>query len=303
MNLIERYTGTMFGLAVGDAIGTTLEFRKRGSYTPITDMVGGGPFYLEPGEWTDDTSTALCLAQSLIECRGFDAKDQMDKYVQWYKTGYMSSNGTCFDIGDQTRKVLDEYIKTGDEINSAFVQSARLKDGSLSSGNGSLMRIAPIALKYISDTKSALKYAAQSSVTTHASIECVDCCVIFTELLLLALSGIEKQFIVEYPRLKLVGADKINADIDSIESSGYVKHSLAAAVWCFNQTDNFKDAVLLAANLGDDADTTAAITGQLAGAYYGYYGIPSEWLMKIARFETISKIACKLYDVDDGFTV
>lgn len=293
----------MFGLAVGDAIGTTVEFKERGTFEPLTDMIGGGPFYLEPGEWTDDTSQALCLAQSLIDCRGFDAKDQLDKYVQWYKHGYMSSNGTCFDIGDQTRKVLDEYIKTGDETNSAFVLSARLKNGQLSSGNGSLMRIAPIALYYLSDTKLALKYAAQSSLTTHASAECIECCVIFTELLLLALSRFDKKYIVEYPRLKLIGADKIDANINSVQSSGYVKHSIAAAVWCFNQTDNFKDAVLLAANLGDDADTTAAITGQLAGAYYGYYGIPSVWLEKISNFQTISKIACKLYNLDDGFTV
>ncbi|MDD5149807.1 MAG: ADP-ribosylglycohydrolase family protein [Flavobacterium sp.] len=287
--------GCIFGLAIGDAVGTTLEFKERGTFEPITDMVGGGPFYLEPGEWTDDTSMTLCLAQSLIVCAGFDAKDQLDKYVKWYKTGYFSSNDVCFDIGDQTRKILDEYIRTDDEVNSAYVLSARLPNGSLSSGNGSLMRIAPIALYYLSDTKSALKYAMRSSLTTHASVDCIDCCTIFVELLLLALSCIDKATIVNYPRLKIIGANKINSRITDIKSTGYVKDSISAAIWCFNQTENYKDAILLAANLGGDADTIASITGQLAGAYYGFDSIPIEWRNRIAKYELLESIAKQLY--------
>ena len=104
---ISRYRGSLLGLAVGDALGTTLEFKSPGTFTPITDMVGGGPFNLEPGEWTDDTSMALCLAESLIEKEKFDPIDQMQRYLKWDREGYLSSNGKCFDIGMTVRNVLE----------------------------------------------------------------------------------------------------------------------------------------------------------------------------------------------------
>ena len=103
MELRDRYRGALLGLAVGDALGTTLEFKRPGSFAPITDMVGGGPFGLKPGQWTDDTSMALCLAESLVECRGFDPVDQLRRYCRWYREGHLSSTGRCFDIGNTTR--------------------------------------------------------------------------------------------------------------------------------------------------------------------------------------------------------
>jgi ADP-ribosyl-[dinitrogen reductase] hydrolase len=102
------------GLAVGDALGTTVEFKAPGTFPPVTDISGGGHFNLKPGEWTDDTSMALCLAESLIERRGFDAKDQMDRYRRWHEQGYLSSNGRCFDIGDTVASALARYRRTGD---------------------------------------------------------------------------------------------------------------------------------------------------------------------------------------------
>jgi ADP-ribosyl-[dinitrogen reductase] hydrolase len=110
--LRDRYRGALLGLAVGDAVGTTLEFKPPGTFEPIDDMVGGGPFGLEPGQWTDDTSMALCLAESLIEC-GFDPEDQLRRYVRWWREGYLSSTGRCFDIGNTTRTALAEFERTG----------------------------------------------------------------------------------------------------------------------------------------------------------------------------------------------
>lgn len=114
MNLCDWYRGSLLGLAVGDALGTTLEFEHPGSFTPITDMVGGGPFGLKPGQWTDDTSMALRLAESLIECRGCDPVDQLRRYCRWYREGNLSSTGSCFDIGNTTRAALQRFEQTGE---------------------------------------------------------------------------------------------------------------------------------------------------------------------------------------------
>ncbi len=283
------------GLAIGDALGTTNEFAVRGSFDPITDMVGGGPFWLAPGEWTDDTSMALCLAQSLIESGGFSANDQLTKYLDWYKNGYMSSIGSCFDIGNQTSTVLNHFSKTGDEIMSAY--SARRSDGSLSAGNGSLMRLAPIPIFYYPNRADVYKYAGASSLTTHPTLECIDACTTFALLICDALDGNDKRAIVTNPLLYNVRAHEIGKHIDDVSSSGYVIDSIAAAVWCFARTDTFEEAVLLAANLGDDADTVAAICGQLAGAYYGYSNIPTRWVDKLAKLDVLENTFDQLLEV------
>ena len=123
----------MIGLAVGDAVGTTVEFKAPGTFAPVSDMVGGGPFGLRPGQWTDDTSMALCLAESLIECGGFDARDQMERYVRWWREGHLSSTGKCFDIGNTTRAALSRFEKTGDPFAGSTEPNV--------AGNGSLMRL------------------------------------------------------------------------------------------------------------------------------------------------------------------
>src|ERR1051325_1654209 len=136
----NRFRGCLLGLAVGDAVGTTVEFQPRGSFPPVIDMVGGGPFRLKPGEWTDDMSMALCLATSLVEQNGFDPKDQMDRYCRWWKEGYLSSNGSCFDIGNTVSDALRRYGRTGEPMAGST--------GSHSAGNGCIMRLAPVPLFY-----------------------------------------------------------------------------------------------------------------------------------------------------------
>jgi ADP-ribosylglycohydrolase len=138
MNLSDRYRGALLGLAVGDALGTTLEFARPGSFAPITDMVGGGRFGLQPGQWADDTSMALCLAESLIECQGFDPVDQLTRYCRWWREGHLSSTGVCFDIGTTTRAALVAFEETQDPYPGP--------DDPRTAGNGSLMRLAPIPL-------------------------------------------------------------------------------------------------------------------------------------------------------------
>lgn len=321
-NKLNRSIGCLMGLAVGDAVGTTLEFKER-DYENITDMVGGGPFQLDPGQWTDDTSMALCLGYALLKNYDIESviesiswsTEQLDNYVDWYKNGYCSSNGHCFDIGGTTRNALQNYISGG---------ILRNNDHFLDSGNGSLMRLAPIPIYYNTggdvDKFPTLVYAADlSSTTTHASELCRQSCIAFAVLLNRAINGpIEIDGIesdMQANKIKLLKFDPAlwenlvtnnlvldimngsyqNKTRDEISSSGYVIDSLEAALWAFWNTDNFRDAILLAANLGDDADTVAAITGQIAGAFYGLDGIPDDWVQKIAKKDKILKLAEDLH--------
>ena len=295
MDIQDRFRGCLLGLAVGDAVGTTLEFKPPGSFKPIVGMAGGGPFRLNPGEWTDDTSMALCLATSLLEKNGFDPKDQMERYCRWWKEGYLSSNGSCFDIGGTVSAALRLYLKTGDPIAGSTDPH--------SAGNGSIMRLAPVAMFYHPDLGAAVRYAAESSRTTHAAPECIDACRLLAGMICRALSGASKKDIV-LGETSFRGEPKIMAiargqyedkSIKQIRGTGYVVESLEAALWCFHHSETFEAAILKAANLGDDADTTAAICGQMAGAFYGASGIPTQWLQKLAMKNEITKLADRLF--------
>ena len=296
INTPNRFRGCLLGLAAGDAVGTTLEFKPRGSFAPITDMIGGGPFGLQPGQWTDDTSMALCLAVSLIERCGFDPDDQMQRYVRWWRDGYLSSTGKCFDIGHTTADALHRYQHTGDPMAGS--------DDPHSAGNGCLMRLAPIPLAYCADLDLAERYAAESSRTTHGAAECLDACRLFARILVRALEGQPKDAVLLGDAVTFEGSRPIVAIArgeyrdkpeSALRGSGYVLESLEAALWAFATTESFADAILRSANLGDDADTTAAICGQVAGAYYGETGIPTHWLEKLAMRETITGLADQLY--------
>jgi len=295
----NRYRGTLLGLAVGDALGTTLEFRKPGSFLPVTDMVGGGPFGLAPGQWTDDTSMALCLAESLVERRGFEARDQMQRYVRWLQHGHMSSTGRCFDIGTTTHGSLNEFLRTGEPFSGPTSES--------SAGNGSLMRLAPVPLFYASRPLEAIEKAGESSRTTHGARDAVDACRYFAALVVGALHGASKEALLSdvyepepgvwvkaplAPRIaEIASGSFIRRDPPEIRGTGHVVKTLEAALWAFHRSSSFREGALLAINLGDDADTTGAVYGQIAGAYYGEPGIPANWLQLIARRELIEGLA------------
>lgn len=290
-----RFRGCLLGLAVGDALGTTLEFKAPGSFAPIDDMVGGGPFDLQPGQWTDDTSMALCLAHSLLYREGFDAADQMNRYCNWYRHGYLSSTGACFDIGNTVRQALERYLDGG----PAFSGS----DDPRAAGNGSLMRLAPVAMYYAHRPAVLAERAADSSRTTHATAEALDACRLFALQLRAALLGGERALVLlapdaalDTPALRALAVrDHAVVPATQIRGTGYVVDALSAALWCFATTECFADAVLRAANLGDDADTTAAICGQLAGAFYGIDGIPAAWRERVQDAAEIVALADRLH--------
>lgn len=310
--LQDRYRGCLLGLAVGDALGTTLEFKRPGTFTPLTDMVGGGPFDLQPGQWTDDASMALCLAESLLECDGFDAHDQMQRYVRWWREGYLSSTGICFDIGSTVAGALRQFIR--DEGQTGHANPFAGSTDPHAAGNGSLMRLAPVPLFFAAEGPGkVIEMAGESSRTTHGAAAAVDACRYMATLILGALAGTTKEQLLsplftpagietvwedqplcEAVKAVAAGSFRIKAS-GQIRGTGYVVDSLEAALWAFDRSSSFEEGALLAVNLGDDADTTGAIFGQLAGAFYGASGIPAGWLAKVHAREFISGIADQLF--------
>lgn len=301
----ERIRAALLGLACGDALGTTVEFRPRGSFPEMTDIIGGGPFGLQPGEWTDDTAMALCLAESLLECDGFDPLDQMNRYVRWWREGHNASNGRCFDIGATTAAALHRFLVTGDPY------SGSSDDGS--SGNGSLMRVAPIALFFADDPELAVARAADSSRTTHGAPAAVDACRYMVALLWGALHGVgvhellagryepvegfwEREPLCD--AIEAVATGSFRKQRERIRGSGYVVESLEAGLWALSRSISFEAGALAAVNLGDDADTTGAVYGQLAGAVFGVggiHGIPERWIAhRLARVDLLLGIADRL---------
>ncbi len=293
MELIDRFKGSLVGLACGDALGATLEFKARGTFEPISDIIGGGFAKLKAGEWTDDTAMMCCLASSLIE-KGFNLEDQIDKYCKWVYDGYWQKNGQRF-IGLATYDALRKY-----KTHKTVLAGSSLPN---KAGNGSIMRLAPVALFSYPNFEQSVINCAESSKTTHASIECIEACMLLGAMIHKALEGKTKEEILSNHNLilsspnivSIQNGDYFNKKEEEILGSGYVVKSLEASLWCFNKTNSFKESVCLAANLGDDSDTTAAIVGQIAGAYYGLSGIPSEWVSKLDKGTEIIELAENLY--------
>ncbi len=299
MDTLSRYRGCLLGLAVGDALGTTLEFSSPGTFTLIDDLVGGGPFRLQAGQWTDDTSMALCLATSLLERQTFDPIDQLERYVRWWHEGYLSSTGACFDIGGTVRSALARFEQTHEPYPGSTEPNT--------AGNGSLMRLAPVVLYYARQPQAAIQFAADSSRTTHGAREAVDACRYLAAVILGAMQGLSKEEVLSASRIQsLTGtlAPKIAAIANGsfkhqqppqIRGTGYAVASLEAAMWAFDRSHDFREGALLAVNLGDDADTTGAVYGQLAGAFHGEDYIPAAWCDKITQRQMIVELAEKLY--------
>lgn len=289
---MDRAVGAFVGLAVGDALGTTLEFSRRDSHPPLTDMIGGGPFGLQPGEWTDDTSMALCLAESLLANDGFDPADLMQRFVRWWQHGENSVNGRCFDIGITTRNALARYQKSGNPLAG--------DTDPMTAGNGSIMRLAPVVLRWFHDPAAAIDIAALQSRTTHGAPAAVEGCRLLAEILLDLVESGDKAVLrasraSAEPLLAGIAAGSwMSKDRDQIHSSGYVVETLEAAMWAVSEGEDFREALLLAVNLGGDADTVGAVAGQIAGALWGVSGIPAEWRNRLAWGFRIEDLAAKL---------
>ena len=291
---LDRAVGAFLGLAIGDAVGTTVEFLPRDAFTPMTDMVGGGPFRLEAGKWTDDTSMALCLAESLLHDPYLDQLDLMQRFTRWVEFGENSSTGSCFDIGKTTLSAIGRFRRNGNPVAGSKLPR--------DAGNGSIMRLAPVALRWWHDPLTAERVARRQSEITHGATEAVDGCVALTRILCEAIAGKGREVLMAPIDVTL--APTIRAVVDGswrpkdaheIASTGYVVHTLEAALWAVGGSSSFEDAILRAVNLGHDADTTGAVAGQIAGAMYGLTGIPVHWRQRLYDAKRIADISQRLY--------
>jgi ADP-ribosylglycohydrolase len=295
----NRRRGALIGLAVGDALGAAVEFNSPGSFAPVTGYRKGGPHRLELGEWTDDTSMALALADSIAKA-GWKLNDQADRYVQWWQNGEYSVNGHCFDIGITTSNSLDNYVSTKNALTSGD-RSER------ASGNGSIMRLAPVPIRYAhlypTKIEEISRFAEESSIPTHASEQCLSACRYLATVLAALIHGEDRNEILSpnwKPLQQLNDIKPLHPLIQEIaegsfrqkqppviQGSGWVVKSLEASLWAFHDAATFEKAVLKAVNLGDDADTTGAICGQLSGAFWGESGIPDSLRSGLARMDML----------------
>jgi ADP-ribosylglycohydrolase len=299
--MIDRRRGALIGLAVGDGLGAAVEFKAPGSFAPVTGYRSGGPHGLKAGEWTDDTSMALALADS-IATAGWDLNDQASRYVEWWKKGKYSVNGRCFDIGYTTRMALSTYIDDKNALASGD-RSER------ASGNGSIMRLAPVPIRYAglypNKVEEISRFAEESSLPTHASEQCLSACRYLATVLAALIHGEDRDEVLSPDWQPLQQLNDIKAlhpliqeiaqgsfrqkQPPAIQGSGWVVKSLEASLWAFHDAETFEEAVLRAVNLGDDADTTGAVCGQLAGAYWGESQIPDALRSGLARMDMIEE--------------
>ena len=314
MTLCEKWKAVMIGHAVGDALGVPVEFctREELRRNPVTDMRGFGTYPVPAGAWSDDTSMSLCALDSLA-CGKFDFDDIMVKFGEWYYEDKYTPTGEMFDVGNTCSYAIDNYFVHHKSVEECGLTEER------SNGNGSLMRIHPVVLYA---TKALLKGTEegywfwmsaikQASELTHAHERSVMGCYIYGYCLSFLLkestresliagikfAGYDLDYLPEFEHYKRIfEPDFEKLTEDDIKSTGYVVDTLEAALWCLLTTDNYRDCVLKAVNLGDDTDTVAAVAGGLAGALYGYEAIPKEWRETLIKRDYIEKLCEIAYE-------
>ncbi|KAI9773231.1 MAG: hypothetical protein M1839_002193 [Geoglossum umbratile] len=322
----DRIRGSIFGLAITDALGSPVEFKKRGTFEPVTGFRYAGTFGMPAGTWTDDTSMSLCLAQSLIDTRGtFTPQNVLRNFIRWYSEGYLSAADYCFDIGNGTRTALgiwERWFKVGggylgDSEGDVKGHEKGLEEikivlsGENCCGNGSLMRASPIPLVYSHSLPTVHAHATTSSNLTHPHPANADACLAYSTLIARALRGAPKADLARelgswefktkdlkkrFEGMKTVGDWEGRAEA-GIKSTGWVVDTLEASCWAFFSTGSFEEGALKVVNLGDDADTVGAIYGALAGAYYGVNAIPKAWMEGLVKKEVVGAIANGLVEL------
>ena len=280
MSPFSRATASLVGLAIGDALGAPVEFKEPGQFKPVTDYAFSSVWSIPAGYWTDDTSMALCLADSILARNIVDPQDLLERFARWYQQGENSSTGRCFDIGNTTRSNIVRFLRNR-------VYSAAPNDA-YQSGNGGIMRLAPVAIRWWHNTAMAEQMAELQSKTTHGSDECVNCAVELCNILTRAIQG---RAVAQELKEKLG-----HISSSQISNSGRARDTLLAAKWAVATTNSLEDAVCCAVNLGGDADTIGAVAGQIAGACYGMEAIPQRWLDGLLDRERFVDLAQQLLD-------
>lgn len=302
----DRLYGALLGLTVADALGVPVEFRSRSAldHDPVTDMFGYGTYNQPPGTWSDDSTMTWCTVESLALQSECDTEDMAGRFVRWLTHGYMTPYNELFDIGNATREALERY-----RTEAVWAKFAGLTHEH-SNGNGSLMRILPMAF-YVRNLETAERERLVNEVSsiTHRHPRSLLACQIYVEVALKLLEGqsaqqayqatvaaINERY-AEHAELsafeRVLNGGLAALKRDEIRSSGYVVDTLEAAIWCLLTTDSYREAALKAVNLGEDTDTTAAVAGGLAGILYGESSIPPEWLSRIAKLDELRELTSK----------
>lgn len=305
---MKNIKDAVWGFVVGDALGVPFEFSTRNMMkeNPATDMVGYGTYNQPPGTWSDDTSMMLCVLENIIDDGNIHSLTSL--FLKWYKEDYYTPHGELFDVG----------INTSESLQRAMIgvkPSLCGGDDEFSAGNGSLMRSLPYA--FVEDINKSVFNMTRENRITHRNSICSYSCIFYVKMMRALLEGkdktsavmqavdflrhgwrisdrddIDSDTIVYFKRLFNSGF--ISLEESEVKSTGYVINTLEAVVWCFLNTKNYEDAVLKAVNLGGDTDTIAALTGGLAGLYYGYDSIPEKWLNQIAASSLINNLLDKI---------
>jgi ADP-ribosyl-[dinitrogen reductase] hydrolase len=294
----DRFQGALLGLAVGDALAVHTQFRKPGSFAAVGDILGGGPFELPRGAWSDDTAMALLLAESLVERDGFDAHDQVQRYARWQREGYGSATGTCVGITASVARAL----ATAQYRRQPFAGShdpAQLDREPLS-------RVAPVVMFFFADAPRAVARAAEAARITAQAPMVLDCVRLLAAMQHQALAGKDKAAILRPPRDLWVTATTraevhgiyegsyARRDLAEIQAGGQVVQTLEAALWAFQRSANFREGALACANLGRDSDVVTAVYGALAGAHFGVSAIPGIWRNSLMRQDAVTDAADRL---------
>lgn len=296
--LRERFQGALVGLAVGDALAAHTQFRKPGTFPPIGDLLGGGPFDLPRGGWTDDTAMALLLAESLVERDGFDARDQVDRYARWQREGYGGATGQCVGISANVARSLANALYKRQPFAGSHDPDQLDKDP--------LSRVAPVVMYFFGDPPAAVARAADAARVTAQAPLVLDCVRLFAAMLHLALAGRDKEAVLRPPRewwvtattrpeaLALYEGGYVRKPAGEIGGGGHILQALEAALWIFQRSGTFREGALHAANLGQDSDVVGAVYGQLAGAHHGVSAIPGIWRKGLMKREVVIERADRL---------
>lgn len=271
----DRLRGMLWGLLVGDCLGSPVQFMEMDSFPKVTEMLPCGYFHTPAGYWTDDGAMALCIMKSAVNCNGYDLEDIADCFISWYDEGFCSSLDYAFDIGTATATGI------------LGLKRNRFRNGfEESQGNGSIMRFAPSLLLDSGNNR----IIHEISDLTHDSCKVRETIDLMTDICRTHLSGCKTEYQSEY------------SNRENVNNSGWCVSTLQAALWAFHTTESFEDALIAAVNLGGDADSIGAVCGQIAGGYYGYSAIPERWLVAIKYREKLDKLIDDFIEVCNNLT-
>ena len=298
MTLFEdKIYGSIIGLSIGDAFGAPVEFKARGTFPKVTEYQAGGEFNLPKGYWTDDTSLALCILESINRTKKFDLKSQMENFRRWWRDGFMSSTGFCFDIGNTTKKALSRFETEGKVYAGMETDPAT---------NGALMRLAPVCFYFHKSLNQSMIHSMNHTRTTHAALESVEASALLSYILLMTLQAKSKDQILKFTHFEYKLQSRINEikngsfkikKESEISGKGLAFDTLEAALFSFYHSDNFLDGLIIAVNLGDDTDTVGAVYGQIAGAYYGLKKIPNTMVTDLHQMSLLMKMIKEFLEI------